>query len=277
MGQILQVNDFHVYYGSIHAVKGVSFEVNEGEIVTLIGANGAGKSTVLNTVSGLLHPKSGSVVFEGKDLKGVSAHKIVERGLAQVPEGRHVFLQMTVEDNLEMGAYTQPGSTIDAGIADVYERFPRLKERRRQIAGTLSGGEQQMLAMGRALMSRPKLLMLDEPSMGLAPILVEQIFDIVRELHAAGTTILLVEQNAQAALSVADRAYVLETGRITLSGTGKELMASDAVRKAYLGGCIHKQKRVVRPNGSFFAHFPRAVQSTPLFAHFPLASAIPCG
>ena len=218
------------------AVKGVSFEVNEGEIVTLIGANGAGKSTVLNTVSGLLHPKHGSVVFEGKDLKGVPAHKIVERGMAQVPEGRHVFLQMTVEDNLEMGAYTQPNSTIDAGIADVYERFPRLKERRRQIAGTLSGGEQQMLAMGRALMSRPKLLMLDEPSMGLAPILVEQIFDIVRELHAAGTTILLVEQNAQAALSVADRAYVLETGRITLSGTGKELMASDAVRKAYLGG-----------------------------------------
>ena len=233
MGQILQVNDLHVYYGSIHAVKGVSFEVNEGEIVTLIGANGAGKSTVLNTVSGLLHPKHGSVVFESKDLKGVPAHKIVERGLAQVPEGRHVFLQMTVEDNLEMGAYTQPNSTIDAGIADVYERFPRLKERRR---GTLSGGEQQMLAMGRALMSRPKLLMLDEPSMGLAPILVEQIFDIVRELHAAGTTILLVEQNAQAALSVADRAYVLETGRITLSGTGKELMASDAVRKAYLGG-----------------------------------------
>ena len=236
MGTILQVNDLHVYYGSIHAVKGVSFEVNEGEIVTLIGANGAGKSTVLNTVSGLLHPKHGSVVFEGKDLKGVPAHKIVERGMAQVPEGRHVFLQMTVEDNLEMGAYTQPGSTIDAGITDVYERFPRLKERRRQIAGTLSGGEQQMLAMGRALMSRPKLLMLDEPSMGLAPILVEQIFDIVRELHAAGTTILLVEQNAQAALSVADRAYVLETGKISLTGTGAELMASDAVRKAYLGG-----------------------------------------
>ena len=199
MGQILQVNDLHVYYGSIHAVKGVSFEVNEGEVVTLIGANGAGKSTVLNTVSGLLHPKHGSVVFEGKDLKGVPAHKIVEHGLAQVPEGRHVFLQMTVEDNLEMGAYTQPNSTIEAGIADVYERFPRLKERRKQIAGTLSGGEQQMLAMGRALMSKPKLLMLDEPSMGLAPILVEQIFDIIRELHAAGTTILLVEQNAQAA------------------------------------------------------------------------------
>ena len=236
MGCILQVNDLHVYYGSIHAVKGVSFSVNEGEIVTLIGANGAGKSTVLNTVSGLLHPRSGSVFFAGADLKGVAPHRIVERGLAQVPEGRHVFLQMTVEENLEMGAYTQPGSSVAPGIADVYARFPRLKERRRQVAGTLSGGEQQMLAMGRALMSKPKLLMLDEPSMGLAPILVEQIFDIIRELHAAGTTILLVEQNAQAALSVADRAYVLETGRVTLSGTGKELMASDAVRKAYLGG-----------------------------------------
>ena len=236
MGCILQVNDLHVYYGSIHAVKGVSFSVNEGEIVTLIGANGAGKSTVLNTVSGLLHPRSGSVFFAGADLKGVAPHRIVERGLAQVPEGRHVFLQMTVEENLEMGAYTQPGSSVAPGIADVYARFPRLKERRRQVAGTLSGGEQQMLAMGRALMSRPKLLMLDKPSMGLAPILVEQIFDIIRELHAAGTTILLVEQNAQAALSVADRAYVLETGRVTLSGTGKELMASDAVRKAYLGG-----------------------------------------
>ena len=233
---LLEVNDIHVYYGSIHAVKGVSFEVNQGEIVTLIGANGAGKSTVLNTISGLLHPRSGSIVFDGKDLKGVAPHKIVEHGLAQCPEGRRIFLQMTVEDNLEMGAYTQPGSTVEEGIADVYRRFPRLQERRRQVAGTLSGGEQQMLAMGRALMSRPKLLMLDEPSMGLAPILVEQIFDIIRELHAAGTTILLVEQNAQAALSVADRAYVLETGKIYLSGTGKELMASDQVRKAYLGG-----------------------------------------
>ena len=229
-------DDIHVYYGSIHAVKGVSFEVNEGEVVTLIGANGAGKSTILNTISGLLHPKMGSVLFEGHDLKGVAPHKIVEHGLAQVPEGRHIFQQMTVEENLQMGAYTQPNSTIEPGIADVYERFPRLKERRRQIAGTLSGGEQQMLAMGRALMSKPKLLMLDEPSMGLAPILVEQIFDIIRELHAAGTTILLVEQNAQAALSVADRAYVLETGKISLTGTGAELMASDAVRKAYLGG-----------------------------------------
>ncbi|MCI9317592.1 MAG: ABC transporter ATP-binding protein [Oscillospiraceae bacterium] len=233
---MLTVDNIHVYYGSIHAVKGVSFEVSEGEIVTLIGANGAGKSTVLNTVSGLLHPRTGSVQFMGQDLRGTAAHKVVERGLAQVPEGRRIFLQMTVEENLEMGAYTRPNSTIAPGIADVYKRFPRLEERRRQVAGTLSGGEQQMLAMGRALMSSPKLLMLDEPSMGLAPILVEQIFDIIKELHAAGTTILLVEQNAQAALSVADRAYVLETGRISLSGTGAELMASDQVRRAYLGG-----------------------------------------
>ncbi len=233
---LLEVNDIHVYYGSIHAVKGVSFEVNEGEIVTLIGANGAGKSTVLNTISGLLHPRSGSIVFNGKDLKGVAPHKIVQRGLAQCPEGRRIFLQMTVEDNLEMGGFTQPGASVAPEMEDVYRRFPRLQERRKQVAGTLSGGEQQMLAMGRALMSKPKLLMLDEPSMGLAPILVEQIFDIIKELHAAGTTILLVEQNAQAALSVADRAYVLETGAISLSGTGKELMASDQVRKAYLGG-----------------------------------------
>ena len=236
MEPILQVSDLSVSYGSINAVKGVSFQVNPGEVVTLIGANGAGKSTILNTISGLLHPKSGSILFQGKDLHGIPADKILCLGLAQVPEGRHVFLQMTVEENLEMGAYTQPKSTIAPGIADVYQRFPRLKERRRQVAGTLSGGEQQMLAMGRALMSKPTLLMLDEPSMGLAPILVEQIFSIIRELHAAGTTILLVEQNAQAALSVADRAYVLETGSIALSGTGAELMASDAVRKAYLGG-----------------------------------------
>ena len=233
---MLAVNDIHVYYGSIHAVKGVSLEVNEGEIVTLIGANGAGKSTVLNTISGLLHPRGGSVTFLGQDLKGVPPHKLVARGMAQVPEGRRIFLQMTVEENLEMGAYTQSKASIDGSIEDVYRRFPRLQERRKQIAGTLSGGEQQMLAMGRALMSHPRLLMLDEPSMGLAPILVEQIFDIIRELHAAGTTILLVEQNAQAALSVADRAYVLETGRISLSGTGAELMASDKVREAYLGG-----------------------------------------
>ena len=233
---LLEVKDIHVYYGSIHAVKGVSFEVNQGEIVTLIGANGAGKSMVLNTVSGLLHPRSGSIVFDGKDLKGVAPHKIVQHGLAQCPEGRRIFLQMTVEENLEMGAFTQPSADTAQGIEDVYQRFPRLQERRSQVAGTLSGGEQQMLAIGRALMSKPKLLMLDEPSMGLAPILVEQIFDIIKELHAAGTTILLVEQNAQAALSVADRAYVLETGAISLSGTGKELMASDRVRKAYLGG-----------------------------------------
>ena len=233
---LLKVEDIHVYYGSIHAVKGVSFQVNQGEIVTLIGANGAGKSTVLNTVSGLLHPKSGSITFMDQELKGVSPNKVVERGLAQVPEGRRVFLRMSVEENLEMGAYTQPKSTIASGLEDVYQRFPRLKERRRQVAGTLSGGEQQMLVMGRALMSRPKLLMLDEPSMGLAPLLVEQIFAIIRELHQAGTTILLVEQNAQAALSVADRAYVLETGRISLTGTGAELMASDKVREAYLGG-----------------------------------------
>ena len=236
MAQILKVDDIHVYYGSIHAVKGVSFEVNEGEVVTLIGANGAGKSTILNTISGLLHPKMGSVLFEDHDLKGVAPHKIVEHGLAQVPEGRHIFQQMTVEENLQMGAYTQPNSTIEPGIADVYERFPRLKERRRQVAGTLSGGEQQMLVMGRALMSNPKLLMLDEPSMGLAPILIEQIFQIVEDLHKAGTTVLLVEQNAQMALSIATRGYVLETGKITMTGTGQELLHDDNVRKAYLGG-----------------------------------------
>ena len=236
MNQILKVSDLHVYYGSIHAVKGVSFEVNEGEVVTLIGANGAGKSTILNTVSGLLHPKSGSIQFNGKDLRGIPAHKIVKQGMAQVPEGRHIFLQMTVQENLEIGAFTQPNSAIEADIENVYQRFPRLKERRKQIAGTLSGGEQQMLAMGRALMSHPKLLMLDEPSMGLAPILVDQIFDIVKELNASGTTILLVEQNAGKALEVAHRAYVLETGKIVLTGTGEELSRSDDIRKAYLGG-----------------------------------------
>ena len=236
MEPILKVSDINVYYGAIHAIKGVSFEVNPGEIVTLIGANGAGKSTTLQTISGLLHSRTGSIEFLGESLMGIPAHKIVAKGLAQVPEGRRIFLQMTVEENLEMGAYTQSKASIDGSIEDVYRRFPRLQERRKQIAGTLSGGEQQMLAMGRALMSHPRLLMLDEPSMGLAPILVEQIFDIIRELHAAGTTILLVEQNAQAALSVADRAYVLETGRISLSGTGAELMASDKVREAYLGG-----------------------------------------
>ena len=233
---LLSVKDINVYYGAIHAIKGISFEVNEGEIVTLIGANGAGKSTTLQTVSGLLHSKTGSIEFMDKSLMGIPAHKVVGLGLAQVPEGRRVFLQMTVEENLEMGAYTQSNATIAPGLERVYEQFPRLKERRRQIAGTLSGGEQQMLAMGRALMSNPKLLMLDEPSMGLAPILVEQIFEIIGKLHKAGTTILLVEQNARMALSVADRGYVLETGKITLSGTGADLLHDDAVRKAYLGG-----------------------------------------
>ena len=236
MEPILKVSDINVYYGAIHAIKGVSFEVNPGEVVTLIGANGAGKSTTLQTVSGLLHSRTGSIEFLGENLMGVPAHKVVAKGLAQVPEGRRVFLQMTVEENLEMGAYTRSGGDIDADLEKVYAYFPRLMERRRQIAGTLSGGEQQMLAMGRALMSRPKLLMLDEPSMGLAPILVEQIFKIIQSLHEAGTTILLVEQNAQAALSIADRGYVLETGKIVTSGTGTELLASPEIKKAYLGG-----------------------------------------
>ena len=236
MEPILKVSDINVYYGAIHAIKGVSFEVNPGEVVTLIGANGAGKSTTLQTVSGLLHSRTGSIEFLGENLMGVPAHKVVAKGLAQVPEGRRVFLQMTVEENLEMGAYTRSGGDIDADLEKVYAYFPRLMERRRQIAGTLSGGEQQMLAMGRALMSRPKLLMLDEPSMGLAPILVEQIFKIIQTLHDAGTTILLVEQNAQAALSIADRGYVLETGKIVTSGTGTELLASPEIKKAYLGG-----------------------------------------
>ena len=236
MEPILKVSDINVYYGAIHAIKGVSFEVNPGEVVTLIGANGAGKSTTLQTVSGLLHSRTGSIEFLGENLMGVPAHKVVAKGLAQVPEGRRVFLQMTVEENLEMGAYTRSGGDIDADLEKVYAYFPRLMERRRQIAGTLSGGEQQMLAMGRALMSRPKLLMLDEPSMGLAPILVEQIFKIIQTLHEAGTTILLVEQNAQAALSIADRGYVLETGKIVTYGTGTELLASPEIKKAYLGG-----------------------------------------
>ena len=236
MGTILKVDNINVYYGAIHAIKGISFEVNEGEVVTLIGANGAGKSTTLQTVSGLLRSRTGSIEFNGENISHVPAHKLVYKGLAQVPEGRRIFLQMSVEENLEMGAFTQKNTGIDADLESVYEQFPRLRERKKQIAGTLSGGEQQMLAMGRALMSHPKLLMLDEPSMGLAPILVEQIFDIIRQLHKNGTTILLVEQNAQMALSVADRAYVLETGKITLSGTGKELAESDEVRKAYLGG-----------------------------------------
>ncbi|MDY4230891.1 MAG: ABC transporter ATP-binding protein [Candidatus Faecousia sp.] len=233
---MLNVNNIAVFYGSIRAIKGISFTVNAGEVVTLIGANGAGKTTTLNTIAGLLHPKSGSVSFMGENLASVSPHSIVSRGLALVPEGRRIFLQMTVEENLEMGAYTQKKEAVKPLLEQVYEQFPRLKERRRQIGGTLSGGEQQMLAMGRALMSSPKLLMLDEPSMGLAPILVEQIFEIIRTLHRNGTTILLVEQNAQMALSIADRGYVLETGKITLSGTGVELANSENVKKAYLGG-----------------------------------------
>ena len=234
--EILKVENMNVYYGAIHAIKGISFHVDQGEVVTLIGANGAGKSTTLQTVSGLLRSRTGSIQFCGENISNVPSHKIVEKGLAQVPEGRRIFLQMSVEENLEMGAYTQSAAGVEADLEKVYAQFPRLKERRRQIAGTLSGGEQQMLAIGRALMSHPKLLMLDEPSMGLAPILVEQIFDIIRQLHEEGTTILLVEQNAQMALSVADRAYVMETGNITLSGTGAELAASDEVKKAYLGG-----------------------------------------
>ena len=233
---MLTVNDINVYYGAIHAIKGVSFQVNDGEVVTLIGANGAGKSTILNTVCGLLHTRTGSIEFLNQNLSGIPAHKLVERGLAHVPEGRRIFQHMTVEENLEMGAYTQPRSSVDPNLERVYEQFPRLKERRKQVAGTLSGGEQQMLAMGRGLMSNPKLLMLDEPSMGLAPILVEQIFDIIKRLHQAGVTILLVEQNARMALSVADRGYVLETGKIVATGSGDELLHDEAVKKAYLGG-----------------------------------------
>ncbi|MBR1417399.1 MAG: ABC transporter ATP-binding protein [Synergistaceae bacterium] len=236
---ILKVEDINVYYGSIHAIKGISFEVYEREIVTLIGANGAGKSTTLNTISRLLNPRTGNIFFLGQNLAKVPPHKVVERGLAQVPEGRRVFLQMTTQENLEMGAYTQSANgaaELNKDLEMVFELFPRLKERRKQVAGTLSGGEQQMLAMGRALMSRPKLLMLDEPSMGLAPILVEQIFEIIENLHKSGATILLVEQNAQMALSIASRGYVLETGKIVTTGTGKELLASPAIKKAYLGG-----------------------------------------
>ncbi|NLP48210.1 MAG: ABC transporter ATP-binding protein [Clostridiales bacterium] len=233
---MLNVNDINVYYGPIHAIQGISFEVKQGEIVSLIGANGAGKSTVLKTVSGLMRSKTGGIDFMGESIHNTAPHNIVRMGIAHIPEGRRIFQRMTVEENLEMGAFTQNSKKIDQSLEEIYFLFPRLKERRRQIAGTLSGGEQQMLAMSRGLMSNPKLMMLDEPSMGLAPILVRQVFDIIKTLHEAGTTILLVEQNAQMALSIADRAYVLETGKVTLTGTGAELVKSDEVKKAYLVG-----------------------------------------
>ncbi len=234
---MLKVENINVYYGAIHALKGISVEVKQGEIVTLIGANGAGKSTILRTISGLLRAKTGDIVFEGNAIGGMPAEEIVRKGISQVPEGRRIFANMTVAENLELGAYIRSDKTgIRKDIDKVFERFPRLGERRTQIAGTLSGGEQQMLAIGRGLMSQPKLMLLDEPSMGLAPLLVKEIFSIIQEINASGTTILLVEQNAHMALSIAHKAYVLETGRITLSGTAKELSESEAVRKAYLGG-----------------------------------------
>ena len=236
METILKVEGINVYYGAIHAIKDISFEVNQGEIVTLIGANGAGKTTTLQTISGLLHTRTGSITFQGQNITNIRADKLVSRGLAQVPEGRRVFLQMSVQENLEMGAYTQPQAGVPKDLEMVFELCPRLKERRNQVAGTLSGGEQQMLAMGRAMMSHPKLLMLDEPSMGLAPLLVEQIFEIIKNLNKQGSTILLVEQNAQMALSVAHRGYVLETGKIVTTGTGEELIRSPEIKKAYLGG-----------------------------------------
>jgi branched-chain amino acid transport system ATP-binding protein len=233
---MLTVNNINVYYGAIHALQGVSLQVNQGDIVTLIGANGAGKSTALRTISGLLKPKSGDIAFMGRDIAGLPAQEIVKLGLSHVPEGRRIFSNMTVEENLHLGAYVRKDKEVAADMEKIFTRFPRLKERRTQLAGTLSGGEQQMLAIGRALMSRPKLLLMDEPSMGLAPLLVKEIFAIIKDINAAGTTILLVEQNAHLALSVAHKAYVLETGRITLHGEAKELAASDHVKKAYLGG-----------------------------------------
>ena len=234
---MLKIDNIHVYYGAIHALKGVSLEVHKGEIVTLIGANGAGKSTTLRTVSGLLAPKSGAITFLGENIAGTPAHEIVKHGISQVPEGRRIFAEMSVQENLELGAFTRKDKDGVAKDFDlVYNRFPRLKERRKQQAGTLSGGEQQMLAMGRALMSRPKLLLLDEPSMGLAPLLIKEIFSIIEDINREGTTVLLVEQNANMALSIAHRAYVMETGRITLQGAAKDLAASEDVRKAYLGG-----------------------------------------
>lgn len=234
---MLKIDDINVYYGAIHALKGISLEVPEGEIVTLIGANGAGKSTTLRTISGLLRPKTGQITFEGQNIASLPAQDIVKKGICHVPEGRRIFANMSVLENLELGAYTRSDSKgIAEDMEGVFKRFPRLRERKSQVAGTLSGGEQQMLAIGRALMSRPRLLLMDEPSMGLAPLLVKEIFAIIKEINASGTTILLVEQNANMALSVAQKAYVLETGRITLSGTAKELSESEAVRKAYLGG-----------------------------------------
>ena len=237
MADMLEIKDIHVYYGAIHAIKGVSLTVRQGEIVTLIGSNGAGKSTTLRTVSGLLKPKEGDILFEGESIAGRPAQSIVKAGISQVPEGRRIFANMTVQENLELGAYSRDDADgIEADMKMVFERFPRLLERKEQAAGTLSGGEQQMLAMGRALMSRPRLLLLDEPSMGLAPLLIREIFSIIVDINKTGTTVLLVEQNANMALSIAHRAYVLETGRIALSGDAKELAASEEVRKAYLGG-----------------------------------------
>ena len=232
---LLEVNDIHTYYGNIHALKGVSLAVEEGEIVTLIGANGAGKTTTLNTISGIIRPRSGSVRLDGRDLGSVAPHRIVSAGVVQVPEGRRTFARLTVEENLRMGGFTVSDQEVKDGVARAFEMFPRLLERRTQIAGTLSGGEQQMLAMGRALMSKPKVLLLDEPSMGLAPVLVDAIFDTIRELHAAGTTILLIEQNARMALQVADRGYVIESGRILLTDSAANLRDNEEVRNSYLG------------------------------------------
>ena len=233
---MLEVKDLQVYYGVIQALKGISFHVNQGEVIALIGANGAGKTTTLQTLTGILFPKSGSIVFEGKDLTRTPAHKIVEMGMAHVPEGRRVFADMSVYENLLLGAYTRKDKAeIAESLASVYKRFPRLEERKGQRAGTLSGGEQQMLAMGRALMSRPRIILMDEPSMGLSPIFVNEIFDIIREVSESGTTVLLVEQNAKKALSIADRAYVLETGSITMDGKAEDLLNDEAVQKAYLG------------------------------------------
>ena len=233
---MLEVKDLQVYYGMIHAIKGVSFHVNEGEIIALIGANGAGKTTILHTITGLLTPKGGQVMFKGKDITKTPAHKIVELGMAHVPEGRRVFAQLSVYQNLKMGAYTRSDKNeIEESLEMVYKRFPRLEERKNQMAGTLSGGEQQMLAMGRALMSKPRIILMDEPSMGLSPILVNEIFDIIQSVSASGTTVLLVEQNAKKALAIADRAYVLETGKISLDGNAKDLLNDDSIKKAYLG------------------------------------------